>query len=59
MAFLFIALAPATKSLPDGRNAHLIVRGAGWWRKHLRKFFTEVSANEENLHLIYFGTPKT
>lgn len=31
-AFLLIATRPANKTLPDGRNAHLIVEDAAWWR---------------------------
>lgn len=29
--YLQIALFPAKKTLPDGRNAHLIVQPTGWW----------------------------
>lgn len=31
-----IALRPSNKTLSDGRNAHLIVRGAGWWVQQFR-----------------------
>lgn len=34
-AFLRIACYPAKKSLPDGRNAHLIVQPPDWWRQQL------------------------
>ena len=30
-----IACYPAKKSLPDGRNAHLIVQSPDWWREQL------------------------
>lgn len=30
-----IACYPAKKSLPDGRNAHLIVEPPAWWREHI------------------------
>lgn len=30
-----IACYPAKKSLPDGRNAHLIVQSPNWWREQL------------------------
>lgn len=30
-AILIIATGPAQKSLPDGRNAHLIVENMDWW----------------------------
>lgn len=29
--FLVVATRPAAKTLPDGRNAHLIVESAAWW----------------------------
>ncbi len=31
--FVVVALIPTAKILADGRNAHLIVRPANWWRK--------------------------
>lgn len=37
---LVIATQPdRTKLLPDGRNPHLIVQPAGWWRQRLRPYF--------------------
>lgn len=38
--FFNIAVLPAKKFLPDGRNAHLLVRPAFWWRNQLEKYFT-------------------
>lgn len=35
--FITIALYEAEKWLPDGRNAHLIVESADWWRERLSK----------------------
>jgi hypothetical protein len=31
--FVVVALIPSAKILADGRNAHLIIRPANWWRK--------------------------
>lgn len=31
--FVSVALHPAQKMLPDGRNAHLIIHSADWWEK--------------------------
>lgn len=31
-AFFSIATYPAKKILPDGRNAHLLIRSEDWWR---------------------------
>lgn len=38
-AFFQIATRPASKVLPDGRNAHLIVEGSNWWLERLMPFF--------------------
>ena len=35
--FLVVATVPTAKVLADGRNAHLIVRPAKWWRKRVQK----------------------
>ena len=36
VVFFNIALRTADKMLPDGRNAHLIIRPSAWWEKQLR-----------------------
>lgn len=33
--FAVIALRPSNKTLSDGRNAHLIIESADWWRARL------------------------
>jgi hypothetical protein len=33
--YLVIATRPANAVLPDGRNAHLLVRSADWWLERL------------------------
>ena len=33
--FFVVATGPAQKTLPDGRNAHLIVEPPGWWLPQL------------------------
>jgi hypothetical protein len=38
-AFLNVATRRASKSLPDGRNAHLIVQTAAWWRRRIGRYF--------------------
>lgn len=35
--FLVIATRPANKLLPDGRNAHLIIKSPKWWLHELAK----------------------
>jgi hypothetical protein len=34
--FVVISLKPTNKRLRDGRNAHLIIRPAAWWKDRLR-----------------------
>ena len=40
--FLTIATRPAQKVLPDGRNAHLLVKPAEWWLPKFEKRFSLV-----------------
>jgi len=40
-AWLIIACYPAKKSLPDGRNAHLIVQPPEWWCERVAECFTD------------------
>lgn len=39
VAWLIIACYPAKKTLPDGRNAHLIIQSPDWWRKRVNECF--------------------
>jgi len=41
--YFTIGCAPASKKLPDGRNAHLIVKPPEWWVDKLSEYFTVVS----------------
>ena len=59
-AYCIIATFPAGKTLPDGRNAHLIQEGADWWRNRLEKFFDVakiIETKEKELHVVL--GPKT
>ena len=38
-ALLVVATRPANKSLPDGRNAHLILEDWDWWEKRIGEYF--------------------
>lgn len=40
VGYFTIHTGPAKKTLPDGRNTHLIQHGEDWWRKRLERFFT-------------------
>ena len=44
--FFTIATGPASKFLPDGRNAHLIVKPAEWWLTKLQMNFDTVEVVE-------------
>lgn len=39
VAYLVIHTGPAGKTLPDGRNTHLLQHSHHWWSKKLGKFF--------------------
>lgn len=39
VAFINVACRPAVKTLPDGRNAHLIQKPAAWWFEKLSVWF--------------------
>ncbi|MBY0512043.1 MAG: class I SAM-dependent methyltransferase [Rhodospirillaceae bacterium] len=54
---LVIDLKPASKTLPDGRNAHLIVQPGKWWLNKLRKHFQVLHSEEGNGTLLYLGRP--
>lgn len=43
VAYLVIALFPARKILPDGRNAHLIIQPAAWWLVALESVWKRVA----------------
>ncbi|HEX6635841.1 MAG TPA: methyltransferase domain-containing protein [Usitatibacter sp.] len=53
-ALLVIANRPARKTLPDGRNAHLIQQGREWWLPRLAQRFTihQVEGNETEIVAI-------
>ena len=37
--FLVIATRPSSRTLADGRNAHLIIEDGAWWKAQLERFF--------------------
>jgi 2-polyprenyl-3-methyl-5-hydroxy-6-metoxy-1,4-benzoquinol methylase len=44
-ALFSIALNPAKKHLPDGRNAHITLKSHDWWLKKIKKHFSDVRYN--------------
>jgi 2-polyprenyl-3-methyl-5-hydroxy-6-metoxy-1,4-benzoquinol methylase len=59
LAMLQIALTPALKTLPDGRNAHLIVQPPAWWLAQLKPYFETAGTQLHPLHLMYYGIPRS
>lgn len=59
--YFTIHTGPARKTLPDGRNTHLIQQGQTWWEKRLRKFFTiaKILKNGPELHVVVGPLPTT
>lgn len=55
--FLAISTIPANKTLPDGRNAHILLESADWWRTQLEKHFTTIQGKAEPEHYLYRGSP--
>lgn len=58
MGYFVIHMGPASKTLPDGRNTHLIQQDASWWKHKLKKFFavSYLKAVGPELHVVV--TPK-
>jgi hypothetical protein len=50
VAIFVISLRPAGKTLPDGRNAHISIHGADWWKSYLKKFFIVVEGAVDPVH---------
>lgn len=46
-AMLVVATRPANKTLPDGRNAHLIIESPEWWQEKISEHF-EIVVFKEN-----------
>jgi hypothetical protein len=39
VGYLTVCIVPAKKTLPDGRNAHLIIESKEWWENKINEFF--------------------
>lgn len=54
IGYLTINTRPSTKALPDGRNAHLILESAAWWRAQLARHFAVAKMFEQGpeLHVL-------
>lgn len=58
MAYLVIHTGPAKKTLPDGRNTHLIQEGKAWWWKRLNDHFAIEEMIENGHEIIAWVIPK-
>lgn len=58
VAFIVIHTGPAQKTLPDGRNTHLIQENKAWWWKKLNQAFDIDEMLEDGPHLSVWCKPK-
>ena len=58
IAFITIGLTPASKTLSDGRNAHINLRPADEWIRMLLEHFSLVYAVNKGRSLLFVGKPK-
>lgn len=56
--FVNVACRPANKTLPDGRNAHLIIQSPGWWLSWLLPRFELQSFQASSGDFIALCMPK-
>lgn len=57
LVIMKIALTPAQKTLPDGRNAHILLKPSAWWRETLDRHFQVRNCQELAMHFMYIGVP--
>lgn len=58
LVLLKIALTPSKRLLPDGRNAHILLKPPKWWEGKLKRHFDAIQTQTFPLHFIYFGKPR-
>jgi hypothetical protein len=58
VGYLVIHTGPASKTLPDGRNTHLIQKDRLWWKAILKKVFTVVQIVQQGPELYVVVAPK-
>jgi hypothetical protein len=51
-------LVPAKKTLPDGRNAHLIVKPANWWINKIYEHFEIINFSKMEKEIVLIVEPK-
>lgn len=59
VVILAVATRPAKKTLPDGRNAHLIQQPYSWWLPKIwDRFVIDLFQNQHGQEFIIVGRPK-
>lgn len=58
VGYFTIHTGPARKTLPDGRNTHLIQQPKAWWHRTLKKKFAVAQIIEKGLELHVIVAPK-
>jgi len=58
VGYFTVSTVPATKSLPDGRNAHLIVQPKEWWRSRVERTFRILLATASDDHVTFVVRPR-
>lgn len=58
VAYLQICQVPASKTLPDGRNAHILLRDSPWWKEKLEQRFRILDSEQQEKNLIVMVGPK-
>lgn len=56
MVFMTVSTRKAKKTLPDGRNAHLIVEPMEWWLPKLTQRFNMALVHGEAHEFLFLGT---
>lgn len=54
---MFVDTGPAHKTLPDGRNAHILQRPIGWWLPKMMERFTLHTVLNERPEFLFIGIP--
>jgi hypothetical protein len=52
-----ISLRPADKNLPDGRNAHILLKPIPWWKERLAPYFKTRHTQETADVFVFIGKP--
>lgn len=56
--FCTVALEPAMKTLPDGRNAHLLLKPAQWWFCEISNRLDIINYTRGEHHILMVAVPK-